>query len=291
MGLVGRWFRVVARERHAGGERGGRPPEEYAPRRGNIGVVPADRHPNVAVVAAAVVGGVDADPPLFGEPALHPGVALSRSGVPRAGREVSRDVARGNPPAPGDRRHHVCVVLADAPPGLQDAVDGRIRRGGARCVLEDAEEAGRHPEQAAHAVVLLPDPVCAEERGQGGGAGPDESTRLEHQLQLRRVRFARLGLRRGRGQLDERSREDAELRVGPVATEEVTPIAEAVHELRHRARRIGLQLEALQRLPPPLPRANEDSHHGPPHGRFVPVRQLVLHAVDHRHDGRPSSTG
>ena len=274
---------------------------EDAPRRGNIGVVPAERHPHVAVVATAVVGGVDADPSQLGEPALHPGVALARSAVARPRREVSRNVARGNAPAPSDRGHDVRVVLADSPPGLQDAIDGRVRRGGARRVLEDPKEAGRHAAQAAQAVVVLPDPVRVEKRGQNAGAGPDESTRLEHQVQLRRqgfrrprlqrVGFAGLGRRRGRGQLDERAGDDAEFRVGAVASEEVAPIAEAVNELRHRAGRIRLQCEAPQPLPAVLPGADEERHDGTLHGRFVPVRQLVLQAVDHRHDGRPSSTG
>ena len=46
--------------------------EERATRRRGIGIVPADRHPDVAVVGNAVVGRIDPEPTDLGQQELRP---------------------------------------------------------------------------------------------------------------------------------------------------------------------------------------------------------------------------
>ena len=191
------------------------------------------------------------------------------------------------------------VVLADPLAGLEDTVDGRVRRGGPGQVFEDPEQSGSQMLQAAHGVVPAPYPVDGKESCHRGGTGAHEPARLQHQLQPGLPRghageFPRAGAggawkRHDPGYPYAGTGRDAEFPVRVVARKEVTPVPEAVHEFAHRSGRIRFQREVLQGLAAALVRTEEQGHNGSPHGCFVPVDQLVLDAVDRGHEGSPSS--
>lgn len=292
---------LVARNRDLRGEVGCRETREHAAGRRDVGVVSAHGDPHVAVAAFAVVGWIEAGPSTLRQPALHPCVTLARDVVLGTGREVAGHVARRDPPSPGDRCHHVGVVLADSAPRFQDAVDRGVGCRAPRHVLEDLVEAGLKRAQARQPVAPGGNTIGGDEARQGAGGWRDETAGLQHQPPFGRGGAAFPGGRRaGLGGGGQRSRaidrhprasDDPEPGVRPGAIEEVAPVAVRIGELRHGAVRIGLERKALQCLMPIHERGHEQGQDRAANRPIIAVQQLMLDRVKEGHDGNPSSTG
>jgi hypothetical protein len=120
----------------------------YAPHRGRVKVIAADREPAVSSAGFLSVGHVEADPArLIGDPHVGPGVARDFPGL--AAVEVATHVARRDAGRAAAGDEHVRLVLAHADTefeglgrAVRDVGDPRLIGDGAPDGFDEVGEAG-----------------------------------------------------------------------------------------------------------------------------------------------------
>ena len=269
---------------------------EDAPGRRDVPVVAARGDSNLPAPAGeALVGGVEADPAEPRQPALDPGVGGVAGPL-----EVAGDIAGGDAPGADDGDHEVGVVLADPAPRLQDVLDGGLRRGASRDVLQAAEEGVGEPRQAPERVAAGLDAMARDEcvetrRGLHEGARAREAPVGKGALCGADLRpgavpqaFRKGG---GRGRLDGGAGPDLEGLVLAVKVEEMPGVAEAVRLAVEGSRRARLDLELEEPLAAVLERLEAEQHDALPHAAVIAVAGEVLDLVADGPGHRSQRTG